>query len=207
MKNQGARLAIFKGVFCTPPARPVEPSESLIGAHGKCQEPDAQFQCWNLRARRVLRMVCVAPAPLAPMPTGFHTPTATMAIGPTIGTTSTAATTAPGGSIGTGSGSPHLSQTSRSVRRSLRRSWEALALALAMPLGGSCVRRGTSGMRRASAPISHSESREVGARVASRGVTPMSAATRVCATWQTLIPDPPIPLRRLVPHFGAMHVT
>src|SRR6266853_1823126 len=34
----------------------------------------------------------------------------------------------------------------------------------------------------------------------------MSAATRVCATWQTLIPEPPIPLRRLVPHFGAMHV-
>src|SRR5258708_39197111 len=34
MKNQGARLAIFKGAFCTPPARPVEPSESLIGAHG-----------------------------------------------------------------------------------------------------------------------------------------------------------------------------
>jgi hypothetical protein len=46
------------------------------------------------------------------------------------------------------------------------------------------------------APVSRLQRREIGAAGRPRGVTPTLAATRVCATWQTSIPEPPILLRR-----------
>jgi hypothetical protein len=59
----------FRWGFLYTPKQGVEPSEKpdrrtwLL-----CQEPDAQFQCWNLRAPRVLRTACVAPALSAASP-------------------------------------------------------------------------------------------------------------------------------------------